>query len=396
MTPSRVLAALACLALIAADDPASRLARAQREASRSAVRVAELEKKARSAIDEARQLDARAAVLAARVQQAEAGLAVSEARNAVIGQALSQSRARLAERQGKVVNLLAALESLSRRPPALALAQPGSVRDTARVALLLDGLLPVIEARTADLRRELAALDLLRQRAAASRRRVLSAQQRLDDSRGAMLAMADARRKAAGKIATASMLESDRALALSVEAKDLRQLIGSLDAEARTGERLASLPGPLPRPARIPAYALPPPDARLAAAVVTSPAPVRLNFGMPALGQVKMGFGDISEAGIRSRGLTLMTREKAQVVAPAAGRIAFAGVFRGYGNVVIIEHGKGLTTLLTGLETLDTRTTQTIAAGGPVGRMGSARRELSVEVRDNGQPVDPLSLLTRN
>ena len=394
MTPSRILGALACLALLAAaDDPAARLAQAKREASVSAARVAELDKDARAATDEAQRMDTRAALLAARVQQAEAGLALAEANNAVIMGVLARSRARLATVQGKAVNLLAALESLTRRPPVLVLAQPGSMRDTARVASLLDGMLPVIAARTADLRHELAGLRLLRHRAAATRQWVQSARQRLVDSRRQLLAVADQRRKAAEGMATASLLESDRALALSVEAKDLQQLIGGLDAQSRLGDRLASLPGPVLRPLHIPAYALPPPQARLGLVAATPSAMPNARFAMPALGEVNTGFGEVSDAGIRSRGLTLLTREDAQVIAPVEGRIAFAGPFRGYGNVVIIERRGGTSLLLTGMESLDARTGQTVALGGPVGRMGHERRSLSIEIRQNGAPVDPLPLL---
>ncbi len=396
MTAARIIAAIACLALSGAVGPVERLAIAQRDAARSAARVQALDEAARSAADEAARFNARAAGLAARVQQAEAGLATAEARNGLIREAIARRSHALAERQGKIVNLVAALESLTRRPPALVLVQPGSARDTMRVALLLNGVLPVLRARTADLRNELAALRRLRARADVARQDLASARAHLDDTRVQLVRMAAEQRKEAGGMATASMLESDRALALSVEAQDLRQLIKTLDGQAKLLQRLASLPGPLPRPAQIPHYALPPSDAVLTPSPDAAGQPLP-RFLLPVLGDIRTGFGELSQSGVRSRGLTLRTRAKAQVIAPAAGRVVFAGPFRQYGNVVIIEHGEGLTTLLTGLDALDAIMGQTIPAGGPVGRMGeTGQRELSLEVRKDGAPIDPLPLMTRN
>src|SRR3546814_995186 len=105
-----------------------------------------------------------------------------------------------------------------------------------------------------------------------------------------------------------------------------------LGGQAKLRDRLASLPGPLPRPARIPSHALPPPEDRQQPVppVAAPPALAAPAFLLPALGDVTTGFGELSPAGVRSRGLTLRTREKAQVIAPAGGRVAFAGPFRDY------------------------------------------------------------------
>lgn len=397
MTAGRIiLGLLAGLALVGANSPADRLARAEREAAKSSARVRQLEQAAQSAVDEAARLAARAALLAGRVQEAEAAIEASEARVALLDMRIAAQRRKLAQRQGKIVDLLAALETLSRRPPALAFVQPGSVRDTSRIALLLDGMIPVIRARTADLREELAAYRTLRNRAAAARTQLAQARTRLEESRQLLARAEQERRNAATDLATKSMLESDRALALSVEARDLKDLMGKLDADAQLRNRLASLPGPIPRPSHIPANALPPVDARVQAAAAAVAIKTQSGLVLPVLGTVTAGFGELSDAGIRSRGLTLHTRAGAQVIAPAAGRIAYAGPFREFGKIVIVEHGDGLTSLLAGLDRLDVSVGQKVAAGGPVGQMGDTQRDLMLEVRQNGDPVNPLPLMSAN
>lgn len=67
--------------------------------------------------------------------------------------------------------------------------------------------------------------------------------------------------------------------------------------------------------------------------------------------------------------MIIKTRNQAQVIAPFDGSVIFAGPFRGYGNLIIIEHGQGYLSLLAGLETIDAELGQMLLAGEPVGQM---------------------------
>jgi septal ring factor EnvC (AmiA/AmiB activator) len=90
--------------------------------------------------------------------------------------------------------------------------------------------------------------------------------------------------------------------------------------------------------------------------------------------------------------VVLHTRAGAQVVSPAAGEVAFAGAFRSYGNVLILNLDGGYAVVLTGLETIRARVGETVRAGQPVGEMPAADTtapELYVEVRRDGRPLDP-------
>lgn len=391
---SRLLILPAALLLIGADEnPAQRMAAAERAARQAATHARQLDRAALAAVDAAEKTRAEIAAMAGQVQAAEAAVAAAEARTAMIETELRAARARLAAKQGRLIDLAAALQTLSRRPPALALAQPGQIAETARVSLLLDGVMPAVRARTASARSELAALQTLRDRAKAAEQRLLAARNDLNSRRQQLAAAEIAHRRQAHALATRALFESDRTLALATEARDLKDLQQRLLEQQQLREKLASLPGPLPRP-RVTRQALPPPDAMLP---VAPPAPVAapagLSFRMPAIGDVITGFGAISEAGIRARGITLATRDKAQVVAPAAGRIAYAGDFRTYGKIVIIEHESGWTTLVTGMGDVDVETGEKVRPGSPLGRMGKDGGELMVELRRNGTPVDPLPLM---
>ena len=82
----------------------------------------------------------------------------------------------------------------------------------------------------------------------------------------------------------------------------------------------------------------------------------------------------------------------AQVVAPAAGRVAFAGAYRGFGDIVIIDHSGGWTSLVTGLGRLDVRVGDVLVGGAPLGVAGpqGAAKGVTLELRHDGQPVNPL------
>lgn len=117
----------------------------------------------------------------------------------------------------------------------------------------------------------------------------------------------------------------------------------------------------------------------------------------PARGRVVEAFGQSNDVGHVAKGITIQTRKGAQVIAPFDGQVVFAGPFRGYGLLLIIEHSEGYHTLLAGMAQVDCTVGQRLAAGEPVGVMGQdddAKPKLYVELRHSGQPVNPLPWLT--
>ncbi|MBS0478084.1 MAG: peptidoglycan DD-metalloendopeptidase family protein, partial [Proteobacteria bacterium] len=156
----------------------------------------------------------------------------------------------------------------------------------------------------------------------------------------------------------------------------------STDAAA-TGAALAKLAGPLPRPVQpgeLPPLALP---------WSTASAPWKL----PVTGKLLTGFGEVSDAGVTSRGLTFAVASGAEVVAPAAGRVVYAGPFRDYGDVVIIDHAGGWTTLVSGLGALAVKLNQPVGQGALIGAAPpGADRRVTVELRRRGRAVDPVAL----
>src|SRR5690606_2630470 len=111
-------------------------------------------------------------------------------------------------------------------------------------------------------------------------------------------------------------------------------------------------------------------------------------YRLPVVGRIVAGLGEVNDSGVRSRGLTIAAQPGGQVVAPAQGRVSFGGDYRGYGKIVIIDHGGGRTSLLSGLIGLSVGVGDTLDAGAPIGRAGSDDSRITVELRRAGRPVD--------
>lgn len=358
---------------------------ANRAAKNAEARAKQLQQAADSERDATRRAKLREAAVTASIRAAEAQIAAAQTRTAIVDRLLVAQRARLEAQQGPIARLIAALQSLARRPAMLGLLQPGSTADIVHVRAVLGSVAPVVRERSADVRDEIARTRRLREGAQIAARSLRDGREKLETERLALLRMEAGNRLRANGYRREAMIESDRALALGEQARDLVELMDTLGAAAETRETLEALPGPLPRPGaeseETPAILQPAP---------TRPPPFRL----PVAGSLVTGLGEISEAGVRSRGLTLSTWAGAQIVAPAAGRVIYAGRFRGYGNIVILDHGDGWSSLVAGLGNMQVRVGDAPVQGTPLGSApkGEAPR-ITIELRRKGQPVDLAQLL---
>ncbi len=369
------------------DETRRAMAEAQAEGASARARAEVLEAGAARATEAVTRTAQEAAAVAARIQQAEASRATNEARIRMIDSQRANLRARLAQRQRPVMQLTAALQRLSRRPAVLSLLRPGSVRDTMYMRALLETMLPDVERRTAALRAEIARGRSLQQEARRASAALRASEQELGMRRQALAALETRQRLASREASGVADREAERALALAEQARDLGGLVRQLDAAGLVRDSLARLPGPLVRPAR--------PEDSQVTAVTAQPEPASGlgRYQLPLAGRLVAGFGDLQPGLPRSRGISIAARPGAQAVAPAAGRVAFAGPYRGYGNIVIIEHPGGWTTLVTGLGQLDAQIGQRLVAGSPLGVAGPGKPLVGLELRRNGEPVNPLDLI---
>lgn len=352
--------AQASASAVVASDIRDTLNIARQEAARARERAAVLDRQARDATRASQRATFAAAALAARVQQAEAALAGAEASLALAQSERRALDARLARERAPVTQLLAGLQTLVRRPALLTLLQPGSIEDAVHVRAAVAAVVPQIDERTVALRRALNRVVLLEREAvtAATQRRQFRAE--LEQRRRDLATASAAERLKAQRAAGAADREAGRAYAIGEEARDLAAFTRRLTTrETFASGRSRAAAGPAP----LLAYRLPVGGAMAAA-----------------------GPGEV-------KGLTLVPRPGALAVAPAAGRVAFAGPYRGYGRIVIIEHADGWTSLVTGLSSLQVTVEQRLVAGSPLGEAPARNPQIGLELRHNGERMNPLDQL---
>lgn len=357
-----------------------RLVAAKQAAEAAQVHAARLDQLAGAEQDAAAKAQAQERAVAARIDQAQADIAAAQSRIALVQAELDAQRGALAAQQGPVVRLIAALTSFARRPAIAAVAQPGSFDDMVHVRAVLGTVTPAIAARTTGLR------DTLQQTRALRASVALAAQSLIDsrtalDARQLELARLEMQHGARSRVlGRAALAASDRALAMGEAAQDAADRIGTIGDARDTAAALGALPDPAARP-----------DSGSPAALAGwrgGDAPYQL----PIRGHLLTGFGEVSAAGVRSRGLTVAADPGAAVLAPASARVAYARPFGDFGVVVILDHGGGWTTMVTGLGAAAVTPGTRVAQGAPVGRAGNGG-QVTVELRRRGRPVDMVPLL---
>ena len=361
------------------------LSQAQAQERRASQRAERFAQAARDARGGAEQANAEAVALGARIQQGEAELATLAAQRALLGRRRARIETELAQERQPLAELTAALHSAVRRPTAFALLQPGSVKDAVYLGAILDSTVPLIRDQTGQLRGRLDRLAALEQRSDAAIAETQAVRARLSQQRLALEASAERQRIAARRADGSAAREERRALVLAEEARDLDSLIVRLNEIGDLRRRLAALPGPVLRPTNPETSQSPGLETAALPSTAESNAPAQ--YRLPLDGAVIAGFGDGGSDAIR-----LSAGPGALVVAPAAGRIVFAGPYRGFGRIVIVEHRGGWTSLVTDLASLTVEVGRSVVPGTPIGQAG-AGGSIGLELRREREAVNPLELL---
>lgn len=328
---------------------------------------------------------------------------------ATLRQEMNVQEERLRHRHGQLSETLAAMQRLSRQPPALVFLQPEDSLTTIRSAALLSTVVPELRGRAEAIADDLRLMRELRAELEAERIRLKAELADLEAQRQSMDELIAARRHEQQQLGAEARAEAKRLQEYARQAKSLEALIARLEAEYAERKQVAEhaartltkrpevkRPGadvaarPQPRPSSAP--------SRVQGAAGQSFASVKGSLPMPARGPVVRRFGERDELGNASKGIMIETRSAAQVVAPHDGQVVFAGPFRNYGQILIISHGDGYHTLLAGMSRISGVVGQWVLAGEPIGIMvdndGSggvnSRSRLYVELRSNGKPVNPL------
>ncbi|MGE0650748.1 MAG: murein hydrolase activator EnvC [Alphaproteobacteria bacterium] len=380
----------------APEQESGKLADIERARKESEARAAKLAREAKKLEREADQTARRLVALAAEARVHERAINELRDRLAAIA-AERETRSRdLEARHAYLTQVLAALERIARRPPEALMAYARTPQDTLRGAMLLRAAIPKIEAEAQRLRAEIDGLARLGEQAAARRETLAQEQSGLDAKRKQLATLVAKKRERARTTKAEEDKAAARAQALAKEAGDLRELLAAIERDRKTRVTLTP-PRRAPPPARVAALpkvrpVLPDPPAAPDGGAISAS---RGRLIPPVVGRLAASFGAREGPG-RAKGIRLETSDGAQVVAPFGGEVVFSGPFRGYGPLLIIDHGEGYHSLLAGLARIDAVVGQKLLTGEPIGVMaqhGKASHRLYMELRQGGRPIDPLPWL---
>lgn len=342
---------------------------AANEAAAAEANVQRLERAAVAARDEAERLRARQSAAAEAIAASEAHISAADGRLRMIEAEVAARREQLARQQQPAGALLAGLALMASRPPIIAMLDQGSTEELVRVRLLLDTTLPALRRKAALLSREVAEAERLQRSSAQARAALLAERSRLAERRRAFAVLEEQALQLAEQRGGQALGAGDLVLAREEEVQRLSDRQRRTRAATSIAAQLAAMP---PAPARPFAATGSAPDRALA-------------YRLPADAPVAEGFGAVSAAGVRSRGILLATSRGVPVRAPASGIIRFSGPFRDRDGVVIIDHGRGWLSLILNLSSPLEPGTR-VQIGQPLGR---ALGPLGVELSREGRHLSP-------
>lgn len=404
-------------------------------------------------------LQARLLETAKMIQASEAQMSAIEDQRGKLEAQREVVRGSLEVRLSSMSAMLAAMQRMGRNPPPVMITKPQDALAMVRSGNLLAPLLPEMSKKADELSSQLADLDRLTAGIALEGKKLENEKARYEETRLRLASLMDAKKRTLSEQQEELEKVKKATAEIARNVTDLNELLSKLDKAVAENTRMAEYerklkaairyreqqpepqqgspsPGEAPnsstdQPPSTPGTA---PEGKVAEQKTpvqpkkrddTGPNPVTLAPGgalamaspsriqpaipfaqararlpLPAQGRRILSFGDKTQTGGKSQGIVIETRHGAQITSPSDGWILYAGVFRSYGQILIINGGGGYHLLLAGLSRIDVQLGQFVLAGEPVGVMAAAARPaasqgqenapvLYVEFRKDQKPIDP-------
>lgn len=337
--------------------------------------------------------------LARKIQNNEEALSEQELKLQQLKKDLAIKEATFVKENNSLIQTLASLQNMSLNPSESVILQPLSPIDIIRSAILLRETIPVLNEKSSKLKVDLDSVYAQKQKVEvtveATKKQTSILEKQQQDMRQLLKRKSKLRQEIENKGSESQKLAEN----LSSKAQNLRELLEEIErqkelerkkreeaerlAAIKRGEEAKRLNSPKGLDAKTYASAKKQvQNSRFAQAKGTLSRPVR--------GNIITEYGQMISKGVTAKGITYQTRPNAQVISPYDGIVSFSGPFKGYGNIIIVEHGGGYLSLLAGLGSIDCELGQMLLAGEPVGTMpDSSNAKLYVEIRKDRHPINP-------
>lgn len=292
-------------------------------------------------------------------------------------------RLSLLKRRDLLGEILATLQRMGRSPPPALLVRPEDVMSAIRSAMLIGAVLPDVRGQAEKLAADLDELVTVRVEIEEATQQLKSDYQALSEEQTRLALLLDKKREEVSESTSELAIQQQKASELAKQAVSLKELIGSMgeqiaavqkaqedsikaaeDARREAAERAAA------RTTKSKLQALGN-QGRIAPAIPFEDAKGLLP--LPVSGALLVNFGSPDEAGDQSKGITIATRPGSAVIAPADGWVVYAGPFRTYGQLLILNAGDDYHLVIAGMESINVELGQFVLSGEPVATMGSRK-----------------------
>lgn len=349
---------------------------------------------------------------AKQIQNSEEKISRMESELETLRADLKKAEENFVVEDDNLIKTLSALQNLALKPTEALFVQPLTPVEIIRSAMLLREAVPYLQENAARIREDLEKIEAQKNLVEKQVARIIRQKKILEKEHEQMKALVQRKSKIRNAVEIKSVKAKKKVEQLASQANDLRDLLNKLEKQRQEKlrrqeeerRRLAELKAAEARRAAEETKKL---EEKQRADLIKFKPEVINEVGenfvkakghllRPARGPVVTAYGEQISKGVTSKGIIIKTRSQAQVISPYDGTVIFAGPFRGYGNLIIIEHGQGYLSLLAGLEEVDCELGQMLLAGEPVGQMpesGDAR--LYVELRKDNHPVNPLTWIEK-
>jgi septal ring factor EnvC (AmiA/AmiB activator) len=347
-----------------------------------------------------RKFNAQLIETAGRVRDVETGINATQARLDTLSQQEGLLRKSLEQRQAVIVEIIAALQRVGRQPPPALLVSPEDALRAVRAAITLGAVVPDMRVQADTLAADIAALVNVRKEIGSQRDRLTNELDLLGREQLRLTLLVDQRQKKQASTEQALSGERQRAADLSRQVETIKDLITKLEAGLdRTARAAREADRGVTKDATQPELAALSDPGRLAPA--TAFADLRGRLRLPVNGTRIREFGGPDGAGGTQKGLSIAARPGGEITAPCDGWVVYAGRFRSYGQLLILNAGGGYHVLLAGMERISVDSGQFVLTGEPVAAMGGGSQASStgasgpkqpvlyVEFRKDGSPIDP-------
>lgn len=326
--------------------------------------------------------------IAGRVRDIEGQITDTEGRLRPLDARELQIRASLESRRDEIAEVLAALQRAGRRAPPALIVRPEDALQSLRTAMLLGAVVPEMRARATKLASDLGELVTLRKNISEERDRLAADRDRLNSDRTRLAALVQERQKNQVDAERDMEAERQRAASLSRQADNLQDLIAKMEQDVKAAAKAAAAAELKGTPAALngkPDLGALKDPGRLSPAIAFASAKGLLP--MPVNGPRIRNFGGSDGVGGQEKGISIATRPGAQVTTPCDGWVVYAGPFRSYGQLLILNAGGGYHVLIAGMERISVNIGQFVLTGEPVATMGSTSQVASILAAAPSQPV---------